>query len=267
MLQMRNTWILLSAGLALILFLVGSAFLSLIILIAERPESLKAISEPSVVDTLLNTLVICFGVTIVSGILGWILGTSLRFSGVGFSWFIVGIVLFPLVTDQIIRNYAFYFLFRSDGVWSQLLGHFGVTSPPQLLYNRAAVIVGISHGLLSLTVFPIWLSLQRLTDNSINAACAHGANSFQVLRDLALPSSLSGVLVGIFFTFVFTLGYYVTPKMLGGRSGLMISALIDQRINLTGDWYGSAALSLGTIVICLPFLLLTPKILRFIEKD
>jgi ABC-type spermidine/putrescine transport system permease subunit I len=141
-----------------------------------------------------------------------------------------------------------------------------VANPPQILYTRTGVVLGISHGLLALSVLPVWLSLQRLSESELRAARVHGARPLDVLRDLVVPASLPGVVVGVFFTFVLTLGYYVTPKMLGGRDGLMLAALVDQYVNNLGDQLGAAVLSLLLFGLCLPFILLTPYMLNLLER-
>ena len=253
-------------GLVAITLLIGSAALTIVLAVVKRPSELRIIIRSGEIAIVGNTLVICLGVTIIAAIVGWIFGVVLRFAGSGLMWLIVAVVLFPLLSDQIIRNYAFYFIFRTEGIWSYGLSLIGIENPPHVLYTRLGVIIGISHGLISLSTFPVWLSLQRVSNTSLNAATVHGAKWFQLVRDLVFPASLPGIIAGAFFTFVFTLGYYVTPKMLGGQSGMMISALIDQRINTLGDWYGSSALSLLVLVICLPFLMLTPRLLLFLEK-
>ena len=254
-------------GLLLVTLLIGAATLSLIINVYARPSALGVIFQPGEFAVLINTVIICAGVTAVVTVTGWILGVTVRFASHRVTWVIIAVTLCPLLVDQIVRNYAFYFIFRSEGIWAHALRLFGVQSPPQVLYTRLGIVIGISHGLINLAVIPIWLSLRRLSDSSVHAAWVHGATWWRLLLDLVMPASLPGVVVGAFFVFVFTLGYYVTPKMLGGRSGLMISALIDDRINTLGDWYGGAALSLFVLVLCLPFMLLTPWVLRLLERQ
>ena len=255
-----------SAGLVITGLLVGGAIFSLALRVFDQPSELAIIFSPSVRAVLIDTLAICVGTTLVTVSVGFILGVVLRFAGLKALWLVLGVVLFPLVADQIIRNYAFYFLFQEGGVWSSLFGLFGVANPPQILYTRTGVVLGISHGLLALSVLPVWLSLQRLSESELRAARVHGARPLDVLRDLVVPASLPGVVVGVFFTFVLTLGYYVTPKMLGGRDGLMLAALVDQYVNNLGDRLGAAALSLLLFGLCLPFILLTPYMLNLLER-
>src|SRR5205085_2025489 len=119
--------------------------------------------------------IICAGVTVVAIVAGWILGVTVRFASYPFAWLIIAVTLCPLLVDQIVRNYAFYFIFRGEGLWPSALRTLGVLNPPQVLYTRLGIVIGISHGLISLTVIPVWLSLRKISEASVQAARVHGA--------------------------------------------------------------------------------------------
>jgi ABC-type spermidine/putrescine transport system permease subunit I len=132
-----------------------------------------------------------------------------------------------------------------------------IREPLNLLHNEFAVTVGMVHILLPFMILPIYSILKNIDPNLIRAARNLGANTFWVFALVVFPLSLPGVGVGGMFVFILSLGFYITPALLGGPRTLMISTLIDQQINRLMNWEFSGAIAvillLATIIMIVIF--------------
>ena len=173
-------------------------------------------------------------------------------------------VIVPFWTSYILRAYAWRILLGPNGAMNQSLEFFGFISQPitVLLYSPVATGIGLLYVYLPLTILPIYAVLEKLPDSLAEAAADLGASPWQVFREVIFPLSLPGVLVGAVFTFVFGIGEFVIPALLGGGKQLLFAEAIVLRINAQQDWPAAAAMSLVLMVITLGMVALLGRRIR-----
>jgi putative spermidine/putrescine transport system permease protein len=164
------------------------------------------------------------------------------------------VVLLPFWSSLLVRTYAWTILLRDTGVINWLLQHFGaIDQPIGLMGNRFAVIVGMTHVLLPFMVLPISATMQRMDASLLSAAAGLGAPPASIFRWIFFPLTLPGVFAGSIFVFVSSVGFYVTPAVLGGRTAFF-SLLIVAEINRLLDFgFGS---TLGVILLAVVLLVI-----------
>jgi ABC-type spermidine/putrescine transport system permease subunit I len=166
-------------------------------------------------------------------------------------------VLLPFFTSILVRSYAWIVLFQTKGIINSLFLSIGLIGKPlNILYTEFAVLVGMVHILLPFMILPVYSVLKNIDRNLLRAARNLGANPLKAFARVTFPLSLPGVGAGVMFVFILSLGFFITPALLGGPRTLMITTLIDQQINRLINWDFA-----GAIVVVL---LVTTIILIFI---
>jgi putative spermidine/putrescine transport system permease protein len=212
----------------------------------------KALTDGLYVKVLLGTLEIGVYVSAACLVLGYpvahFLATAPR------RWAVVGFIflLLPFWTSLLVRTYAWMVLLGRNGVINRLLLEAGlVTEPLPLLYNMAGVLIGMVHVLLPFMVFPIYSIMHRVDAGLLLAAEGLGASGWQIFRRVYLPLTLPGVLAGTTLVFILSIGFYITPALLGGGRVLMIAVLIEKQVREFLDWGFAAALSMVLLAAAL----------------
>jgi ABC-type spermidine/putrescine transport system permease subunit I len=167
-------------------------------------------------------------------------------------------ILLPFFTSILVRSYAWIVLLQTKGVINSMLLSIGLIKKPlTLLHNEFAVLLGMVHIMLPFMVLPIFSVLKNLDRNLLRAARNLGANAIKAFALITFPLSLPGVGAGVMFTFILSLGFFITPALLGGPKTLMISTLIEQQINRLINWEFAGAISvvllLTTIIAVIVF--------------
>jgi len=167
-------------------------------------------------------------------------------------------ILLPFFTSILVRSYAWIVLLQTKGVINSMLLSIGLIKKPLvLLHNEFAVLLGMVHIMLPFMVLPIFSVLKNLDRNLLRAARNLGANAIKAFVLITFPLSLPGVGAGVMFTFILSLGFFITPALLGGPKTLMISTLIEQQINRLINWEFAGAISvvllLTTIIAVIVF--------------
>jgi ABC-type spermidine/putrescine transport system permease subunit I len=204
----------------------------------------KALGEDLYLRVYWNTFQIALLVTAVCLVLGYPLGfllatTTPLWATVGFIF-----VLLPLWTSVLVRTYAWMVLLGRNGVFNRWLIAAGVVDDPlPLLHNFTGVLIGMVHVLLPYMVLPIYGAVRRLDPAIVAAAEGLGASNARIFWRIYLPLTLNGILAGCIIVFVLSLGFFITPALLGGGRVMMIAILIEQEVRQTLNWPFAAALS------------------------
>jgi len=170
-------------------------------------------------------------------------------------------ILLPFFTSILVRSYAWIVLLKTKGVINSLLLSLGLIKEPySLLHNEFAVLLGMTHIMLPFMVLPIYSVLKNLDRNLIRAARNLGANAIKSFALITFPLSLPGVGAGVMFTFILSLGFYITPALLGGPKTLMISTLIDQQVNRLLNWDFGGAISVVLLITTIIAVIVFDKI-------
>jgi len=204
----------------------------------------KALGEGLYLQVFWNTFEIALLVTSFCLLLGYPLGfliatTTPTWATLGFIF-----VLLPLWTSVLVRTYAWMVLLGRNGIFNRWLLDAGIISDPlPLLHNFTGVLIGMVHVLLPYMVLPIYGAVRRLDPAIVAAAQGLGASNWRIFWRIHVPLTLNGIFAGSVLVFVLSLGFFITPALLGGGRVMMIAVLIEQQVRETLNWPFAAALS------------------------
>ena len=197
-----------------------------------------------------RTLSISLIVTIFCAVLG--LPAAYVISGVSKKWrgILIALTLFPLLTNSVIRSFAWITILGKNGVINNLLTMFGViTEPMSLLYTDFSIIIGSVYLFLPTMIMTLVGVLENIDDDLLEAAATLGLSPLKGFFKIILPLSLPGMIVGSILVFTGTLTAYTTPQLLGGNKKMMLATLLYQRATTLGDWTSASVIALVMIVI------------------
>jgi ABC-type spermidine/putrescine transport system permease subunit I len=204
----------------------------------------KALSGELYVRVFYETFKIATIVTVISLLLAYPVAYFLATASP--RWTLVGLVflMLPFWTSILVRTYAWMILLGRNGVLNQILIALGLASDPvTLLYNITGVLIGMVHVLLPYMVFPIYSAMLRVDRDLLLAAEGLGATGGRVFWRVFLPLTMPGVMAGTALVFILSLGFYITPALLGGGRVIMIAVLIEQQVRQFLEWGFASALS------------------------
>ena len=197
-----------------------------------------------------RTLVNSFFVTLICAVFG--LPVSYVISGVSKKWkgILIALTLFPLLTNSVIRSFAWITILGKNGVINTLLMQWGIINEPiTLLYTDFAIIIGSVYLFLPTMVMTLIGVLENIDDDILEAASTLGLSPIKIFLKIIFPLSLPGMLVGSVLVFTGTLTAYTTPQLLGGNKKMMLATLLYQRATALGDWTSASVIALVMIVI------------------
>ena len=172
-------------------------------------------------------------------------------SGVGVSVVTLSIIL-PYFTSVIVRTFSWMVLLGEHGLVNELLRWTGLVDQPlALMYNRLGVLIGMSYVLLPYMVLTLYAAMRGIDPSLMSAAESLGASGFYTFRRVYFPLSLHGVLSGALIVYILSIGYFITPALMGGQHDIMIAMLIDRSLEVAIDWPGAALMSLTLLMVTL----------------
>lgn len=163
--------------------------------------------------------------------------------------------LVPFWVSELVRTFGWMILLRETGVFSNFLQWSGIVDGPvEFLYNDAAMMVGLVYTSMLFMVVPLVTTLESLDDSMIEAGYDLGGNGFDVLREIIIPHALPGIVSGCIVVFMLSLGNYLTPIMLGGKSSLWFTEMIYNQFIVRFNWelgaaFGFLLLGLSSLIV------------------
>jgi putative spermidine/putrescine transport system permease protein len=160
-------------------------------------------------------------------------------------WLNLGLicVLLPFWTSLLVRTYSWMVILGRNGVINNTLIEVGlITEPLALLHNETGVLIGMVHVLMPYLVFPLYAVMCRVDRDLLSAAEGLGAPGWQIFLRVYFPLTLPGLLAGAALVFIISIGFFITPALLGGGRVMMIAVLIEQHVRETLNWGFAAAL-------------------------
>ena len=162
------------------------------------------------------------------------------------------IVVLPFFTSIIVRTYAWMVLLGRNGIVNQYLMALGFTDKPLLLlYNQGGVVIGMSYVLLPYMVLTVYSVMRSIDPRLVRAAHSLGASRLQAFRRVFLPLSLPGIAGGTLLVFILSLGFFITPALMGGPGDMMIAMLIEREVEITLNWSFASALAVILLALTL----------------
>jgi putative spermidine/putrescine transport system permease protein len=206
-------------------------------------------SSASVHNVLLVTARICVITTTITLVLGYVVAYAMVHArGRQLRW-LTFFVLLPLWVSVLVRAFAWVTLLRSNGLVNQTLLGLGVIGEPlPLVRNELGVAIGMIHYMIPFAVLPLYANMQGIDLRLVAAARGLGASRWQAFRRVFLPLSLPGLVGAGVLVFIFSLGFYVTPAILGGGRVFMIAEYIGVQILNIIRW-GLGAMLATTLLV------------------
>jgi ABC-type spermidine/putrescine transport system permease subunit I len=172
------------------------------------------------------------------------------------------IVLLPFWTSILVRSYAWMVLLGRRGLLNEALVASGVIEHPlRMLNTPIAVHIAMIHILLPYMILPIANALRQIDPSLGRAALGLGARPFAVFREVILPLSMPGVAAGVLLVFVLSLGFYITPALVGGPRDMTVAMLIAQQVDQL-HWPYAACLSATLLAVTLAIMAGFQKVFR-----
>ena len=161
----------------------------------------------------------------------------------------MGMVLLPLWTSLLVRTAAWVVLLQDQGIINRALQWLQLTSEPlELIFHRSGVVIAMVHVSLPYMVLPLYATMASIKSDYMRAGVSLGATPFLAFRRIYLPLTAPGVAAGCLLVFIMSLGYYITPALVGGASDQMVSYFISYYTTEAVNWGLAGALALVLIV-------------------
>ncbi len=200
------------------------------------------------VDIILRTLFISLTVTLLTLVLGFPVAFVLANTPPKWANLLMILVLLPFWTSLLVRTTAWFVILQDGGPVNDLLMATGITSEPlRLIFSRFGTIIAMTHIQLPFTLLPIYSVMKGISPNYMKAARSLGGGPLYSFWRVYLPQTLPGIGAGCLLTFILSLGYYITPALVGGPADQMVSGIIAETINRENNW--GKACALGTILL------------------
>ena len=158
------------------------------------------------------------------------------------------LVLLPFWTSVLVRIAAWIVLLQTNGLINRFLMFTGLTGEPvPLLFNRLGVIIAMVHILLPFMILPLYSVMKSVPSNYVRAAVSLGSAPLAAFFRVYVPQTYPGVAAGGLLVFITSIGYYVTPALLGGAGDQMLSYYVAQYTNVDVNW--GMACALGSVLL------------------
>ncbi|WFE73802.1 ABC transporter permease [Roseinatronobacter sp. S2] len=213
--------------------------------IVKRPENRQIY-----VSLFGRTLALSLAITFMTFALGFPIAYFLANMPMRYANLLMIAVLLPFWTSLLVRTSAWIVLLQQQGVINELLVNIGLISDGNrisMIYNQTGTIIAMTHILLPFMVLPLYSVMRTIPVSYTRAAKSLGATPWTAFRRVYFPQTLPGIGAGGVLVFIISIGYYITPALVGGQSGRMISNEIARHIQQSLNWGLAAAL--GTMLL------------------
>src|SRR5262245_11006647 len=212
----------------------------------------KALTGGLYTTILFRTFEIAAIVTLCCLVIGYPVAFLLATTTPGWRAIGFAFVMLPLWTSVLVRTYAWMVLLGRNGIINRILIDSGLMEQPlSMLNSKMAVILGMVHVMLPFMILPIYSAVTRIDPDLPKAARGLGASALQIVTTIYLPLTLRGIIAGVTLVFVVSLGFYITPALLGGGKVLMYAMVIEQQVREFLAWNFAGALSVVLLAVTL----------------
>jgi len=173
------------------------------------------------------------------------------------------LVLLPFWTSLLVRTSSWMVLLGNEGVINSLLVWVGFVSDNsrlELINNKTGTLIAMTHILLPFMILPLYSVMKTIPPSYMRAARSMGATQLRAYVKVYMPLTLSGIGAGTILVFILAIGYYITPQLVGGRSGIFISNEIARHFSETNNWGLASALGAILLVFVLVLYALYDKV-------
>ena len=231
-------------------------------IVAQAPE------QRIYVALLGRTLAVSLAVTLLCLLLGFPIAYLIAQAPPGRANLLLLLVLVPFWTSLLVRTTSWIVLLQSQGVVNDLLVAVGLVDDDNrlsLIYNMTGTFVAMTHVLLPFMVLPLYSVMRTIPEAHMRAAASLGASFQRAFWRVYWPQTLPGVGAGSLLVFILAIGYYITPALVGGRTGQLISNMIAYHMQQSLNWGLAAAIG-GILLACVVGLYLVYDRLVGVER-
>ena len=211
----------------------------------------QAFSEPIYRDLLFRSLFVSVTVSVIIVVLAYPVAYFMSFHGGDRKGFWLFVITLPFWASYLLRIMSWKVILGYEGVLNTALQWLGLIAEPltSLLYNVNAVILTLVHSWAAFAILPIFVSLEKVDRTLLEAAADLGDGPIRRFLRVTLPLTLPGVVSALIIVMIPTVGDYVTPKLVGGKDGVMIADTIQAQFGRASNWPLGAALAVSTMAI------------------
>jgi spermidine/putrescine transport system permease protein len=209
-------------------------------------------TDPIFLHVLGQTCALCLAVAALATMIGYPVAFQLVNLKGRSRYFLLLLVLVPLLMSYIIKIYAIRSILGGNGFLNRFLLWAGLIDQPLSLFvfNLNAVLLTLTILLIPFAILPIFLSLERIPKSMIEASSDLGASNLQTFTRIVLPLSVPGIMTAATFVFVLAIGDFLTPQMVGGQSGFTFGRIVYSQFGTAFNWpFGSALATILALVI------------------
>ena len=212
----------------------------------------------------IKTIRVSLTITLLCLVIGYPVAYLIAHSPPRRSRMLLVLVLVPFWTSLLVRTTSWIVLLQQQGVVNDLLVWFGLVADEQrltMIHNMTGTLVAMTHVLVPFMILPLYSVMRGIPAVQMQAAMSLGASWPRAFYRVYLPQSLPGVGAGCLLVFILAIGYYITPALVGGQSGQLISNFIAYHIQTSLNWGLAAALGCVLFVAVLLLFLLYDRVL------
>lgn len=220
--------------------------------LSDGSIAMKAEERQVYVKLFWRTLRLSFTITALTILLGYPIAYLLATLKTKISNMLIILVLLPFWTSLLVRTSSWIALLQKEGVINDILVGIGVIGDDgrlAMIHNETGTIVAMTHILLPFMILPLFSVMKTIPPSWVRAARSMGATPFTAFRRVYLPNTIAGIGAGGILVFILAIGYYITPALVGGTKGTLISNFIAYHVSTSLNWGLAAAL--GTILLLL----------------
>jgi len=201
-----------------------------------------------------KTLNLALLITVLCALLGYPLAYYLANLPSNRANLLMVMVLLPFWTSLLVRTTAWIALLQTNGVINSFLtGIKLIAEPLEMLYTAFATVLAMTHILLPFMILPLYSVMRGIDPSYTRAALSMGAKPWSAFWRIYFPMTLPGLSAGALLVFIISVGYYITPALVGGTDGQMISNIIAFHMQRSNNWELAAAL--GSLLLALILIL------------
>ena len=253
----KNIWILLLVpGLVLIVFFLIVPILRVIFPSFLQDGQLsfslyqKFLTDSFYLGILARTIRVALATCLICVVLALPVSYHISRMKSGRKGLMIALATFPLLTNTVVRAFAWIIILGQEGIINQLLTAIGVLDQPlRMLFTEGAIVVGSVYLFLPIMLTSLVSVMENIGEEVQEAALSLGANRFVSFVRVVIPLSMPGIIVGSVLVFAGTASAYSTPLMLGGNRNMMMSTLVYQQAMLLNNWDAASVISALMIVI------------------
>ena len=204
----------------------------------------------------LRTLEIAFFVTLFSFLMGYPIPHLLATLPMKYSNLLMICVLLPFWTSLLVRTASWMILLQQQGIVNDFFVMIGLVADdnrPEMMYNKVGTYVAMTQILLPFMVLPLYSVMKTISPSLMRAGKSLGGTPFIAFWKIYFPLTIPGIGAGCLLVFILAIGYYITPALVGGASGTLISNQIAYHMKTTLDWSFASAMGLmlltGVLVV------------------